>query len=268
VVDSFENIPIEIVSTHWDSTLNSKFDKQCAVNVATPMTPSERACAAGHVMVWKLISDLSTERTIQVNHPQAIAQKIPPIILNASRSSSLDTKITKEELQQLSKLYSSNQWCHHHHHPKGGGGSTCGYYLIFEDDFEIKSWLTVDHHRNTHRSQSGFMAKVKEIQRQLPADTDICYLGYVKPYDETWKQCGKTFLQPTYLWQLHAYLLSPSGAKKLLSSLPVNSPVDNFIAKLIYEGTLKVRETGVCACPPRDQSLTTNRLMLCNTRRG
>jgi GR25 family glycosyltransferase involved in LPS biosynthesis len=230
--DSFENIPVEIVTTHWDSTLNSKFDKQCAVNSATPLTPSERACAVGHVMVWKLIYDLSVEQTFQETVAGGIFRKIPQIVLNSSRSSM--EKISKEEFHRLSRVYSSNQWSHHQH--KGVNNNK--YYLIFEDDFEIKTWLTVDH-RNANK-YCGFMARVDEIQRNLPSDTDICYLGYVKPYEVTWKQYGNKFLEPTYLWQLHAYLLSPSGARKLLASLPVNSPVDNFIARLIYEGKLKV----------------------------
>jgi GR25 family glycosyltransferase involved in LPS biosynthesis len=232
------------------------------------MTPSERACAAGHVMVWKLIYDLSTEHSFHGRPPYSHTEKIPPIILNTSRGSlpGSGSQTSREELQHLSKLYSSNQWCHHRHKGGvGGGNNHCGYYLIFEDDFEIKSWVSTEHHNNTRHS-GGFMARVSEIQRQLPPDTDICYLGYVKPYDVTWKQFGKTFLEPTYLWQLHAYLLSPSGAKKLLSSLPVNSPVDNFIAKLIFEGTLKVRPS---QSVPSDCSLLASicRLMLCNTRR-
>ena len=230
--DSFEDIPVDIVATHWDSTLNSKFDKQCAVNSATPLTPSERACAAGHVMVWKLIYDLSVEQSFHEN-TSGIFRKIPHIVLNSSRDSI--GNLSKEEFYRLSRVYSSNQWSHHHH--KGVNNNK--YYLIFEDDFEIKSWLTVDH-RNASK-YCGFMARVDEIQRNLPPETDICYLGYVKPYEVTWKQYGKNFLEPTYLWQLHAYLLSPSGAKKLLASLPVNSPVDNFVARLIYEEKLKVQ---------------------------
>lgn len=229
--DSNESIPLEIVTSHWDSTLNSTFDKQCAVNVATPLTPSERACAAGHIMVWKLIYELSVEQKFREN-VQGIFQKIPPVVLNASRSTM--KVISKQDYYFLSRVYSSNQWCHHH----AKGVNNCSYYLIFEDDFEIKSWITIDHASGD--KSTGFMARVNEIQRNLPPDTDICYLGYVKPYDITWKKYGKHFLEPTYLWQLHAYLLSGTGAKKLLASLPVDSPVDNFVARLIHEGKLKV----------------------------
>ena len=48
------------------------------------------------------------------------------------------------------------------------------------------------------------------------------------------------FLQPQYLWQLHAYILTGKGAHTLLSNLPVDCPVDNFVAKLIFDGKLKV----------------------------
>lgn len=235
--DLTESIPLEIVTTHWNSTLNSTFDKQCAVNVATPLTPSERACAVGHIMVWKLIYELSIEQVYRGN-VQGIFQKIPPVVLNLARSSM--KFLSKEDFYFLSRMYSSNQWCHH----VAKGVNNCGYFLVFEDDFEIKSWVTIDH--DCGDKYTGFMARVYEIQRNLPPETDICYLGYVKPYEITWKKCGKHFLEPTYLWQLHAYLLSPSGARKLLSSLPVDSPVDNFVARLIYEGKLKVSLFDVC----------------------
>ena len=46
------------MTLHWDSTLNSTFDEKCTINKNTPFTPSERACAASHLKVWRNIAKL------------------------------------------------------------------------------------------------------------------------------------------------------------------------------------------------------------------
>ena len=45
-------------------------------------------------------------------------------------------------------------------------------------------------------------------------------------------------LKSKYLWQLHAYVIPQRTAKLLLSKLPVNQPVDNFIASLVHDGII------------------------------
>ena len=49
-------IPLADVALTWDSVLNSRFDTRCTPNPRTPMTPTERACAASHLRVWRMIS--------------------------------------------------------------------------------------------------------------------------------------------------------------------------------------------------------------------
>ena len=48
-----------------------------------------------------------------------------------------------------------------------------------------------------------------------------------------------------YLWQTSSYIIWPAAAKELLSHLPVDSPTDCYISKLVLEG----RITAVVACP-------------------
>ena len=49
---------------------------------------------------------------------------------------------------------------------------------------------------------------------------------------------GSVLRQPTFLWTTVGYVVYPKGARKLLRKLPVDAPVDNFIARLVREGEL------------------------------
>ena len=48
-----------------------------------------------------------------------------------------------------------------------------------------------------------------------------------------------------YLWQTSSYIIWPAAARELLAHLPVDSPTDCYISKLVLEG----RITAVVACP-------------------
>ena len=51
-------IPESDVVKIWDSTLNATFDNRCLSNKVMHMTASEQACAASHLMIWRLIAKL------------------------------------------------------------------------------------------------------------------------------------------------------------------------------------------------------------------
>ena len=51
-------------------------------------------------------------------------------------------------------------------------------------------------------------------------------------------QTLEAFLVPRYFWGLHAYWLSPGGAAKLLRRLPVDCPVDVFVARSLHDDDL------------------------------
>ena len=106
------------------------------------------------------------------------------------------------------------------------------WYLIFEDDADVTNNIGSD----------GFQSILNRlIKQKIPSDFDICYLGHVIP-----KNCNKRFfrggdiIEPSYAWCLHAYLLRGKAINILLNNLPINAPVDNFIAQLLFDGTLKV----------------------------
>lgn len=67
---------------------------------------------------------------------------------------------------------------------------------------------------------------------------DILYLGYDQA--APWRRIvSKAVCEAQYLWTTVGYVLWPRGARKLLAELPVNQPVDNFMASLIASEKLR-----------------------------
>eukprot|EP00416_Gambierdiscus_australes_P042011 CAMPEP_0171114810 /NCGR_PEP_ID=MMETSP0766_2-20121228/86219_1 /TAXON_ID=439317 /ORGANISM="Gambierdiscus australes, Strain CAWD 149" /LENGTH=105 /DNA_ID=CAMNT_0011577121 /DNA_START=39 /DNA_END=353 /DNA_ORIENTATION=- len=63
----------------------------------------------------------------------------------------------------------------------------------------------------------------------MSAPPDVLYLGYI--VGAAWRRkVAPGLFEAEYLWTTVAYVLWPDGALKLLSLLPVDCPVDNFMA--------------------------------------
>lgn len=82
-----------------------------------------------------------------------------------------------------------------------------------------------------------FTEVLKSAMASLPSDADVLYLGYSQAAD--WRRCAGVLAEAEYVWTTVAYIVWPSGAQKLLSKLPVNQPVDNFMALLCADRDLK-----------------------------
>jgi hypothetical protein len=54
--DDYSHIPESDVELTWDTTLNAQFDKRYQSTTRVTSTPSERACAASHLRVWRAIA--------------------------------------------------------------------------------------------------------------------------------------------------------------------------------------------------------------------
>lgn len=189
------------VGSRWDSALNSKFDTKCVVSHAIPLTPSERGCIASHIRVWRLIANM-TETS------------------SSSAQGSPNHGILKSICEHCIPLRSKT------HEDKSKW-----WHIVCEDDAAIIS-------RNVIHN---FQSSIRRILNALPNDCDICYLGHATPSTGIErKSVNGLFLKPSYVWQMHAYMLTPSSAKKLLGYLPVSDPVDNFVARLINEGKVQV----------------------------
>ena len=88
-----------------------------------------------------------------------------------------------------------------------------------------------------------FASRFHDALNDVPDDFDLLLLGYWSPKSEFDLHQAPVsllhrFLCLDYFWGLHAYILSPRGAKKLLTNLPVDAPADVFVAKLVNDGSL------------------------------
>ena len=88
-------------------------------------------------------------------------------------------------------------------------------YLVFEDDAKITD--TFDYH-------------IKKIQRELPDDFDFCYLGYQPGSSFTTEPYSKNLRIPfNQINGSHGFLISPKGAKTILSTFPVDYQLDTHL---------------------------------------
>eukprot|EP00811_Abedinium_folium_P032518 NODE_5557_length_1757_cov_6.201840.p1 GENE.NODE_5557_length_1757_cov_6.201840~~NODE_5557_length_1757_cov_6.201840.p1 ORF type:complete len:530 (-),score=142.31 NODE_5557_length_1757_cov_6.201840:168-1598(-) len=74
-----------------------------------------------------------------------------------------------------------------------------------------------------------FAERLPDVLDAAPPDTDALYLGYI-PGAPWRRQLAGGLCEAEYLWTTVAYVLWPRGARRLLSRLPVDEPVDNFMA--------------------------------------
>jgi len=75
----------------------------------------------------------------------------------------------------------------------------------------------------------NFASRLELACQRVPATTDVLYLGYIQ--GAPWRRkVAAGLYEAEYLWTTVGYLLWPSGARKLLSTLPVDEPIDNFMA--------------------------------------
>merc|ERR1719271_676359 len=88
----------------------------------------------------------------------------------------------------------------------------------------------------------GFAAKLVQGLKDVPKDADLLYLGYSKPDKAPWKReiPGTDIAEAEYVWTTVGYMIWPSGARKLLQRLPVDSPVDNYMSWASHENITKV----------------------------
>merc|ERR1719401_670259 len=72
----------------------------------------------------------------------------------------------------------------------------------------------------------------------LPADANLLYLGYSQAAE--WRrEVSPELVEAEYVWTTVGYIIWPAGARALLSQLPVNEPVDNWMAALCAQGQVK-----------------------------
>lgn len=75
---------------------------------------------------------------------------------------------------------------------------------------------------------------IYEVRGEAP---DLLYLGYTQA--APWlRRISARVSEAEYLWTTVGYVVWPGGARKLLEHLPIDQPVDNFMAGLISARTV------------------------------
>lgn len=71
----------------------------------------------------------------------------------------------------------------------------------------------------------------------LPSDAHVLYLGYSQAAE--WKrEISQELVEAEYVWTTVAYMIWPAGARILLNRLPIDQPVDNWMATACAEGAI------------------------------
>jgi len=83
----------------------------------------------------------------------------------------------------------------------------------------------------------AFSSSIAQAVKEAPKGTGMVFLsskdrGYPK-------RVGKVLMEPYYVWTTVGYLIWPATALQLLGMLPMDMPVDNFLASKIKDGTVK-----------------------------
>lgn len=83
-----------------------------------------------------------------------------------------------------------------------------------------------------------FTATLCRAITALPDDAHILYLGYSQAAE--WRrEVSPEVVEAEYVWTTVGYIIWPAGARLLLNRLPVNQPVDNWMAAQCAAGDVK-----------------------------
>ncbi|CAJ1394641.1 unnamed protein product [Effrenium voratum] len=83
----------------------------------------------------------------------------------------------------------------------------------------------------------SFTATLTQALKEMPKDAGALWLTSKDRGSR--KRAGKVLMKPHYLWTTVGYIIWPAAAKRFISLLPMDMPVDNFLAWHIKEGEVK-----------------------------
>jgi len=85
---------------------------------------------------------------------------------------------------------------------------------------------------------ANFTEILERALTALPSDAHVLYLGYSQAAD--WRrELSPELVEAEYVWTTVGYIIWPAGARVLLNRLPVDQPVDNWMATACASGCLK-----------------------------
>lgn len=83
----------------------------------------------------------------------------------------------------------------------------------------------------------AFTQTLNQALKEAPKD--IGALWITAKDRGTRKRAGKVLMEPHYVWTTVGYVIWPAAARAFMKLLPMDMPVDNFMAWHIKEGTVK-----------------------------
>lgn len=83
--------------------------------------------------------------------------------------------------------------------------------------------------------ETRILRALRDLEDESP---DLLYLGYSQA--APWRRSVSSVVREAeYLWTTVGYIVWPVGARKLLAEMPIDQPVDNYMAKLISLGKVR-----------------------------
>jgi GR25 family glycosyltransferase involved in LPS biosynthesis len=83
-----------------------------------------------------------------------------------------------------------------------------------------------------------FTPRIQRALAAMPKDADVLYLGYSQAAD--WRrEISPDLVEAEYVWTTVGYIIWPRAAKLFLDRLPVDQPVDNWMATACADGLIK-----------------------------
>jgi len=256
----------------WDATQNAQYDKHIQPPMTKQMTPGEVGCAMSHIRLWKELADMETRIPASTaatssqtsgggdgGENKAATMLIledDAILYQEGRGGRGRGRPSSKGRQRQSHQPGGNNTHHqnHHHYHKNGQRGR------YSDSFAALGWrnssrsldstssLEEHHHHHPESSESstngggaGFIQALLDVEKILPKDWDILYLGLSDRGERKYIDHGAdtmttiitmpvTLFRPTYGFHTHAYALTQKAANVLLENLPVQGPLDVWLA--------------------------------------
>ncbi|CAM9301057.1 unnamed protein product [Ectocarpus sp. 12 AP-2014] len=217
------------VSLTWATELNTIYDKDCEKETTHIMHPSERACAASHLDLWRRHRDSKLAPFMPEVHPDAVLileddAKLEPGFLEAAKATMLQAA-AMDTVRKKKSIGLSKEW----------DIIYLGHILpvpIMDGIARASKTKKNAAKSNGGVEEGGGATDTATTTDGAPAgDTAAADAGAGAAAAAT--ALGLVVAPVTFAWGLHAYLLTRPAAARLANSLPVSAPADIFVASML-----------------------------------
>ena len=228
------------VTTTWDASRNAQWDRHITPPFTKVMTDGEVGCALSHVQLWHELAATPVAEVAEGDNAELQQAATTMMILE---DDALFYSPRMAHVGEAPATTTGGAGAGRDKSPKGGRGGHKN-----------------DHHHGQHGhhhthspppdkpliANHDFLTAFHLAWTQLPEDWDIWYLGFSdrgdrlpvddfhRPkshhHDPTTPSLQIQIFRPTYGFHTHAYVLNVKAAKTLTANLPVQGPLDVWLA--------------------------------------